>query len=63
MARGTMPARSLLTNSRMPMVNVLPVPVWPYAKIVPLKPRSTSVTTGRATLSYTSSCAADGPNA
>jgi len=23
------------------MVKVLPVPVWPYAKIVPLKPSST----------------------
>ena len=30
------------------MVNVLPEPVWPYAKMVPLYPRMTSVDGTRA---------------
>ena len=38
---------------------VLPEPVWPYAKIVPLKPCITDSTTGCATRSKTSSCVAD----
>ena len=37
---------------------VFPEPVWPYAKIVPLKPSMTESTTGCATLSKTSSCEA-----
>lgn len=38
------------------IVNVLPVPVWPYANIVPLKPLNTLSTIGRATSLYTSNC-------
>ena len=35
------------------IVCVLPVPVWPYANMVPLNPSSTESTTGRAAPSYT----------
>ena len=68
-ALGTIPADSggdaflaLAANPSPPsMVYVLPVPVWPYAKIVQLNPRRTSSTTGRTASSYTSACDAAGP--
>lgn len=41
--------------------HVLPVPVCPYAKMVPLKPLRTSSTIGLPTLSKRSCCAANSP--
>jgi hypothetical protein len=42
------------------IVNVLPLPVCPKAKIVQLKPFNTSVTIGAAAIEKTSSCVAVG---
>ena len=42
-----------LTRDGPDIVNVLPVPVCPYAITVPLYPFSTDSTTGPATSSYT----------
>mmetsp|Transcript_19164 Transcript_19164/g.43303 ORF Transcript_19164/g.43303 Transcript_19164/m.43303 type:complete len:223 (-) Transcript_19164:266-934(-) len=53
--RGTIPASSSEWISPS-MVCVLPVPVWPYAKMVQLNPSSTSSTMGRTISSYTSDC-------
>ena len=43
-------------------MNVLPVPVWPYAKMVALYPESASSTTGSAIVSNTSRCVEYWPN-
>ena len=51
--------RAILSAAPPVIVNVLPLPVWPYAKIVPLYPSSTESTTGRATVSNTVSCVVD----
>ena len=53
--------RSLYDDTPPVRVNVFPDPVCPYAKTVPLKPSITESTTGRATVSKTSSCVASGP--
>ena len=53
--RGMMPLRS--SSPATPSIEkVLPVPVCPYAKTVPLKPVSTWVTMGLHVPSYTSTC-------
>jgi len=41
--RGTIPCSSIFSMSGPCMVKVLPDPVWPYAKIVPLNPSRTPV--------------------
>ena len=54
-ARGMMP-RSSGGSFTPSIVNVLPVPVCPYAKIVPLKPSSTESTIRLAVCAYKFSC-------
>lgn len=57
--RGMMPCSA---GSSLPvMVCVLPLPVWPYAKMVPLKPASTLRRMGAATWSYRVGCAVSCP--
>lgn len=48
-ALGIIPIKAGLSSLNFPsIVYVLPVPVWPYAKIVPLKPSRTLSTIGKA---------------
>lgn len=62
MALGMIPASldmllpSTLLRGPPSIVYVFPVPVWPYAKMVQLKPSSTSVTIGEMACWYTRSC-------
>ena len=57
------PAQHTCSSDRSPsMVKVFPVPVCPYAKMVQLKPSSTSSTMGATAWSYTSLCFEPVPN-
>ena len=53
---------SALSLSPPSIVYVFPVPVWPYAKMVQLKPSSTSSTIGAIAWLYNLSCPESGPN-
>jgi hypothetical protein len=57
MVLGTIPLFSWVYSSSAPyIVKVFPVPVCPYAKMVPLYPSSTLSKIGRAVYSKTDSC-------
>ena len=54
-------ARSAYRSAPPVTVKVFPLPVWPYAKTVPLRPSSAPRTGRAAHRSNTSSCFASGP--